>query len=691
MPEKTANATVVESDAVDFGELDVPGADESDDVEPVVVASTPEQVAAAHEFFVAAKAVESKAQRQRARKVSRVFSAMQYHRNPDTGEVMFTQEQLDAGLAALGDRLFRWAYIWHDSDRLVDVDEGTGDLRCVGIKGLHMHLVLWVADGDGPRLTVRTVSDSFEIPSSKVRVPNEVDEIEKAAGRGAAERAFYDLCEYLTHESRGSNAIPGIHQPGRFYLVDRSQPGNPGKYQYGRGRVVANFDFGRELDAHMATRHHAADGGNAAKLAKLYQAVGTGQMTLRQVREQEPAVYFAKGTIAHLQKCRDDYLLNAPLPQFRTNYYIGGAARTGKSTVAALFARALARALYPDLNEVEAIYTVGRPGVAFQSYDGQPILIWDDYRPLTIIEAIGGDVRQRDSIWPVLDISPKRVQVNKKFGAVTLLNSINIITGIQSYREFLDGLAGEYVDKQTGEQVKVEDKNQAYGRFPFVSEVTAETISFFLNRGFAGKSGSYQDYDPVARIRANMARVIDTLDALPTEEAKEKFRLAAGQKMLGGMVQAHLELRAAPEALTVDAALAELEATTEVQGPAEIAAEARRGALREIATGEARAAGGELLAEAVRDAIYNDVWTPTDWAELIGVVGYENAHALGADPVVRAACGWAGNPIPDPNDPFAGAPLPPLKWLAAAPKPTPRVPPPVGEFEDPFAGRPLQR
>ncbi|GEE02257.1 hypothetical protein nbrc107696_27030 [Gordonia spumicola] len=572
--ETTANATPLETDAVDFADLDVPGADPSDDVSPVVVVSTPEQVAEARAFFARAKADESAAQKQRTRKVSRVFSAMQYHRNPATGEVMFTQEQLDAGLAALADRLFRWAYIWHDRDRLVEVDAGTGDAVCCGIKGLHAHLVLWVADGDGARPTIRTVSDAFEIPSAKVRVPNEVDEIEKRAGRGAAEKVFFDLCEYLPHESRGSGAIPGIHQLDRHYLVDKTQPGKPGKYQYGRGRVVANFHFGRALDTHMATRHNAAtDGGTAAQLSKLYQAVGNGSMNLRQVREAEPAIYFAKGTIAHLQKCRDDYLLNAPLPPFRTNYYIGGAARTGKSTVAQLFARALARTLYPDLTEDEAIYMVGRPGVAFQSYDGQPIVIWDDYRPLSIIEAVGGDVRQRDSIWPVLDISPKRVEVNKKFGAVTLLNAVNIITGIQSYGEFLDGLAGEYTDKKTGARVEVEDKNQAYGRFPFVSEVTPETISFYLNRGFAGRSGSYQDFDPVARIKANMARVIDALDALPTEEAKEQFRLAAGQKMLGGMVQAHLELRSAPEALTVDGALAELEATTVVQTADDIAAE----------------------------------------------------------------------------------------------------------------------
>lgn len=285
---------------VDFAELDVPGADPGDDVEAFVVESTPAQVAEANTFFAAAKAAESPEQVKRARMQSRVFSVMQYREHPETGEVMLTQEQIDEGLAALGDRLHRWAYVWHPYDRLVEVDEGTGETVCCGIKGLHAHMVLWVADADGPRPTIRTVSDAFSIPSARVKPPKETAEQEgtEHKGRGAAEKAFFDLAEYLPHESRGKNAIPGIHQSDRHYLVDQAQEGMPGKYQYGRGRIVANFDFGRELDAHMAMRRNAAEGGGGAKLSKLFQAVGKGSLTLKQVRDQEPATYFAKGNLA---------------------------------------------------------------------------------------------------------------------------------------------------------------------------------------------------------------------------------------------------------------------------------------------------------------------------------------------------------------------------------------------------------
>src|SRR5699024_8442495 len=106
------------------------------------------QVAEAKAFFTTAKAAESTEQAQRARMQSRVFSVMQYREHPETGEVMLTQEQIDEGLAAMGDRyaLHRWAYVWHPYDRLVEVDEGTGEHRCIGFKGLHVHMVLW-SDG----------------------------------------------------------------------------------------------------------------------------------------------------------------------------------------------------------------------------------------------------------------------------------------------------------------------------------------------------------------------------------------------------------------------------------------------------------------------------------------------------------------------------------------------------------------
>lgn len=275
-----------------FADLDVPGADVDDSLPPFVVESSPKQVAEARAFFLRAKSAETSKQVERARTRSRVFSLMQYYEHPEMGGVIFTQEQVDGGLEALHGSIHRYAYIWHPFDRLVLVDEGTGEPFCCGLKGLHIHVTLWMTED---RPTIRTVSDAFAIPSSRVRAPKEVAAQEGAVvhkGRNAAEKAFFDLAEYLPHESRGQHALKGITQPERFYLVDKSQDGNPGKYQYGRGRVVANFDFGRELDAHMAGRVSAAEGGSGlrARKIKLRRAVMDG-MPLTEAREKDRDAY----------------------------------------------------------------------------------------------------------------------------------------------------------------------------------------------------------------------------------------------------------------------------------------------------------------------------------------------------------------------------------------------------------------
>lgn len=345
-----SRASVSETDAVstlsdapvDYAELDVPGADPSDDVEPLDVPSTTEHIDAARAFFGTQKACESAEQVKRARTQSRVFSVMQYRHHPETGEPMYSQEQLDAGLDKLGERAHRWAFIWHDSDRLVEVDDGTLEFRCVGVKGLHVHMVLWF-DGDD-RPTIRTISDTFTIPSARVRVPKEVaaqQGIDEHKGHGAAEKAFWDFAEYLTHESRGKDAIQGIVQPGRFYLVDKEQPGHPGKYQYGRGRVVANVDFSAELDRHMAGRASAAEGSTSirARKLKLRRAVMDG-MTLAEAREADRDAY--ADDLPRLRALADEYAqINRADPTAglgeswsKSLVLIGGEAGTGKGVLA---------------------------------------------------------------------------------------------------------------------------------------------------------------------------------------------------------------------------------------------------------------------------------------------------------------------------------------------------------------------
>ncbi len=533
---ETAAPAPTSGASVDFAELDVPGADPGDEVEPFVVESTPAQVAEAKAFFAAAKTAESPEQAKRARMQSRVFSVMQYREHPETGEVMLTQEQIDEGLAALGDRLHRWAYVWHPYDRLVEVDEGTGETVCCGIKGLHAHMVLWVADADGPRPTIRTVSDAFSIPSARVKPPKETAEQEgtEHKGRGAAEKAFFDLAEYLPHESRGKNAIPGIHQPERHYLVDKTQEGMPGKYQYGRGRIVANFDFGRELDAHMAMRRNAAEGGGRAKLSKLFQAVGKGSLTLKQVRDQEPAIYFAKGNLAHFQKLRGDFLAYQDAPESVMNFYVFGEGGTGKD----LLAKALARALAPDADK--PYFKVGGENVSWEGYDGEPVVIWEDTRVGDMIRTAKSRGMLFRILGPWREPDEKPI-VNIKGSKTQLLNRVNIVTGPEGYEEFLRGLAGEYESMQGGVRVKHQAENlgQGFRRFPVIIPVAEREFSIFVNSAVLNGTREYQRYERYEHMRQDLELLARRCKAIKDTAERERVRGEIEARTVAPIVEQH--------------------------------------------------------------------------------------------------------------------------------------------------------
>ncbi|MFJ3028517.1 hypothetical protein ACIPEQ_06700 [Curtobacterium sp. NPDC087080] len=171
------------------------------------VVSTPDEIAAAAAFFADAKAAETTGQRQRAnRQHGSVFGLMQYRQNARTGQVMLTQETIDTGLERLRDLdvLDLYADVWQSRDTYNSkgaaerTAKGWGTVNPGDRVPLHWHCAILLKRGCD--LTIRQVSDAFEIPSARIRLPREALGDDAPKGRGAARRAFLDLCAYLTHE-----------------------------------------------------------------------------------------------------------------------------------------------------------------------------------------------------------------------------------------------------------------------------------------------------------------------------------------------------------------------------------------------------------------------------------------------------------------------------------------------------------
>ncbi|MGN0598960.1 MAG: Rep family protein [Oscillospiraceae bacterium] len=385
---------------------------------------------------------------------AKIFEVVQYERNPKTGEALMTEQQIQQGLNH--QTIKRWFYIWHDKDEF-----GYGNL-----KPKHAHIGVECPD----KVDSKYIAKWFGVTEDYVNTPK---------GKGA----FLDCLEYVTHEAPQQQAM--------------------GKYHYPDEEVHSNFDFRKELNERH--KKHETEEAEKEKYGKVLtekerirNRVLFDGLSLRQLCSENPLAY--QNDYTTLDKFRTKYLCEyAKMPTARINYYVCGDGGIGKG----LISRALARSLCPDLENDDDIYfTIGTKGVTFEGYDGQPVIIWDDKRAADLLMALNG----RDNVFNVFDPHPTKVKQQVKYSYTCLCNQYNIINGIQPYEEFLDGLAGEYTDRN-GVLHKAEDKNQSYRRIPFIIPVHEEDFDLLMNKGMFEGTREYDQYIAYNNIRCNMRRI----------------------------------------------------------------------------------------------------------------------------------------------------------------------------------------
>ena len=371
---------------------------------------------------------------------SRVFDIVQYARHKDTGEVLMTEDQITSALDKYKS-IKRWAWIAHDHD----IDD-TGK-----IKPLHYHIAIDLG---------RTVIDSasverwFGVPAGFARVPRDQNGVP-----GKGRYLFRDLVEYLPHD--------------KF----------PERGQYSDEDVHANFDWRAYIsEGHTpaSARRKIVDG--------WISCIMRGEMSLDDCRESDSVLYVIN--IQKLRNAQSEYLRALPAPSVRLNFCITGESSMGKSTLA----KALARSLCPGMRDRDCYHVVGSVKTPFDGYNGQPVIIWDDARPLSLLETLGG----RDNLFRVLDSHPTEALQNIKYGAVNLVNAYNIFTTVASYEDFLDGLAGQYRDRN-GDLVLSESRTQSYRRFPVIFRLSLEDFTLLLNKGWLNGSNEYMEFAGVMR------------------------------------------------------------------------------------------------------------------------------------------------------------------------------------------------
>lgn len=394
---------------------------------------------------------------------SRIFNVMQYACHPETGQVLLTEDKIKDALAHR--TIKRWAYICHDADVYSALDEEQNPLHIKGhTKPKHWHIVIEMGSN---QVEVSVIARWLGIADNFVSV---------AKGTGA----FLDCVQYLTHE-------------------DDKQQGL-GKRLYEDSKVKANFDFRYELDARAERK--ARYGKDLNDRDRIRNEVLLHGMTLREVVEKYPLIY--QEDFTYLEKCRLRYISTiSKMPQARINYYIEGRGGIGKG----LISKAIARSLIDrdgTMDDDDIYFEVGADKASFEGYDGQPVIIWNDCRAYTLLTKLGG----RENVFNVFDPFPPKIKQNIKYGSVRLSNIINIVNSVQSYREFLDGLAGEYKDK-SGEVQRAEDKGQSYRRFPFFLVLHEEDYDLGMNMGVFDGTREYEQYRIYMGLRGNMQRIAE--------------------------------------------------------------------------------------------------------------------------------------------------------------------------------------
>lgn len=407
---------------------------------------------------------------------ARCIEIVQYECNPVTGEDLhFNEEVILEGLIKRDKGLKRSAYVRHDNDVYVE-GEHIPEGKAVGdVRPAHWHVLL---EFKNP-VIVEGVANTFGVPMQYVEVKK---------GRGA----FLDCVYYMTHESEKEQA--------------------KGKVVYDRDRVTLSGVTWEEVDTHLEYRlanslQNGSDDYYVLKVAK-------GEMTLTQVFDENPVVYSSLKT--RLQRVRELYLETQPVPKLRQNYYITGGSGFGKTLVA----KALAMQMFPGRNPSEVYFEVGEKQVAFDGYDGQPILIWDDWR--------AEDFKKRFShgdYWKIFDVNPSKSRYNVKYGKVVLNHVINIVTSVEPFEKFIWSLAMHnlgrvdafkkseveafkkmpnviehdgYLYEDVGEPTK-----QGYRRFPLFLQVSEESLEMYASQYYKS-DGPYDIYNTVMSIQGRM-------------------------------------------------------------------------------------------------------------------------------------------------------------------------------------------
>lgn len=445
----------------------------------------------------------------------------------DDGTVLFSVERLERWLAQRSSSLLRWCWIIHDEDRYT-VDD------CLNPDGTPPDPVLAVAD-EGVYLSIdlklrvwlivqwKSKADKFAMRGwfgqlkpvhihCAVQAKNYLSfkQIAKELGIPAQyvqkSTAHFPLDSPMRGKKFEAMATYQTHKDD----VQRAK----GKHVYLDSAVhTSGFDYTELTIEYLELKAKtSASRMKKAEIDAVTNDIHAGKISIRDAIAKYGYAFYHDHKKA-FDDARQEYLASDAFTiPMRTNIYIGpdaGFAKAHPNDLGGLgktqLAKRIAMGLTPDLTQRDAFHKVSDMKVAFDRYVEQPTIIFSESRPGGFMGILG-----RETTFNILETHPDKDAVSIKFGDRVLVNSFNVVEGIVPWRQFLEGLAGEYVDKR-GEHHDAEARTQAYRRFALVIALTPTTFDLYGNKGvFMGDDTSLTSFMHMAHGEVNVAKLMRT-------------------------------------------------------------------------------------------------------------------------------------------------------------------------------------
>lgn len=338
-------------------------------------------------------------------------------------------------------------------------------------------------------------------------------------------RALNEIAKWFGIPENMIDIVKGRHafEDCAEYMVHKKQPE---KAQYDPAKVIANFNYVEWLENQVVKdilheKYHM----NIDDINDIVNEVATAGLSLQKVEEMVSAPIFLRNKKL-FKDARAKYIYDhMSMPSVRFVFYVdsAGVAGAGKSVATKALCKQFAREYGADptvdIGQLKQyIYKVGQKGVAWDKYDGQPIVFIDDRTARDLLQEFNG----HEGVKNLFERFPEKETTNIKYGDACIVAKYIVINGIQPYVEFVNGLNGTFTTKSGIDIESDTDITQYTRRITGIINISEDEIAILFNKGVMSDTREFNQYVIIKTVKHNFVRAIQKLSGTALNCVEER-------------------------------------------------------------------------------------------------------------------------------------------------------------------------